>query len=349
MTTSRQSPPFGAELAAGCRELAAKFVAYYLVRLRPHWRAASGRGELTALVAATCRRDPEHAAFLLEGLCYEYVRRALRARRQLVHLLDGEAAAALPERSLILLHVGLGMALTEVLIRPLRPRGQAAAVDGALDRFAALVAANARPEYAPVCFESLGLMVRRFMPHLHVAVEERLRVREPGAAAGYWHGAGRGIYFLASLCHPFPGTARRGLAICRREPPLPGLRLDAIAGFAFASTMINLRQPELVARLLLHVEPEEIEAVASGVAGALMTRYHTRPEATEVRDFLRPVAAPWPGELGARLAALWDGAVRMPATAAMDRAYPLLRARGELASFARHRPLGTVLAPAGEP
>ena len=353
----------GRELGDGFRELGGKLVAYYLVRLRAQPAAARGDRDLASLVAETYRRDPKHTAFLLERLCYDFVkghRRSGRAGRGASseeiprHLLDGSAAApgALPEQSLILLHAGLGMALTEILLLPV-PRGSpASAFAAALDSFAAQVEANARPEFAAVAFESLGLMVRRFIPRLHAPVETCLRARDERLAAYYWHGAGRGIYFLPGLFHPFPGRARRGLEICRREPLEPRHRLDALAGFCFASTMINLRHPELVARLLPYLGPGEIEALASGVAGALLTRHHTSPDQPGVRTFLRPLAANLTGRgarrgagLGADLAGLWENAVRRPCLAALDGAYPLLRTRGELARLARHCPLGSLPAP----
>jgi hypothetical protein len=357
----------GRELGAGWREFGGKLVAYYLVRLRVQPRALRGERDLASLVAETYRRDPRHTAFLLERLCYDYVMglwrggragpggragRAGRAGDIPRHLLDGEAAAALPEQSLILLHAGLGMALTEILLLPLASDSPASAFAAALDSFAAQVEANARPEFAPVAFEALGLMVRRFIPRLHAPLEACLRARDERLAAYYWHGAGRAIYFLPSLFHPFPGTARRGVEICRREPLDPRHRLDALAGFCFASTMINLRHPEVVARLLPHLGPDEIEALASGVAAALLTRHHTSPDEPGVRTFLRPLAADLAGR-GAGPAAdlpagLWENAVRRPCAEALDRAYPLLRARGELATLARHRPLASLPAPEPE-
>jgi hypothetical protein len=338
----------GRELGGGLRELRAKLVTYYLVRLRPHRQALHGERDLAALVAEVYRRGPKQTAFLLERLCYDFVRARWRGREEPRHLLLGEAPGSLPEQSLILLHAGLGMALTERLLSPLRAGSPGGAFDAALDRFAELVAANARPEYAPVVYEALGLMVRRFLARLHGAVEARLRARDARLAAYYWHGAGRAIYFLPGSFHPFPGAARRGLEVCRRDPREASHRLDAASGYCFASTMINLRHPELVARLLPHLEPGEAAALASGIAGALLTRHHTCPDDPAVRGFLRPIAKPGAGPAADRLAALWEDAVRGPCAAALDHAYPLLRARGELACLARHRPLGTLLAPQRE-
>lgn len=344
MMISRAAPAFGQELGAGFREFGAKLVTYYLVGCRVHRQALRGDRGLAALVAEVYQRDPRHTAFLLERLCFDFVRGQWRAGQEPRQLLAGGAAGELPEQSLILLHAGLGMALTKLLLRPLLPGSPAAAFDRALDRFAALVEANARPEYAPVACESLGVIVRLFLPRLHGGVEARLRARDGRLAAYYWHGAGRAIYFLPGLFYPFPGAARRGLEICRREPRESRHRLDALAGYGFASTMVNLRDPELVARLLPHLEPGEAAALASGVAGALLTRHHTCPDDPAVRAFLRPIAEPRPRATDGRPTELWESAVRAPCVAVLERAYPLLRARGELAALARHLPLDSLVA-----
>ncbi|HYL05336.1 MAG TPA: hypothetical protein VE075_04820, partial [Thermoanaerobaculia bacterium] len=327
------APPargFARELAAGFQEFGGKLTAYYLVRIRAQRQAARGTGDLASLVAGVYRREPRHTAFLLERLCYDFVRRFWRAGTEPRRLLDGAEARHLPAESLILLHAGLGMALAEHLLRPLRPDSSEAAFDAALGRFAELVSDNARPELAPVTCEAMGLMVRRFLPGLHAAVAARMRARDPGLAAYYWHGAGRAIYFLARLFHPFPGSPRKGLEICRREPPEPRYRLDALAGYCFASTMINLRHPEVVAGLLPHLAAGEAEPLASGVTAALITRDYTCPGEPAVRRFLRPSAEISFAASAGELAAAWEEVVRRPGAEAMDRLYPWLRARGKL-------------------
>jgi hypothetical protein len=330
-------------LAAGFQELGGKVTAYYLVRIRAQRQAARGDGDLASLVAGVYRREPKHTAFLLERLCYDFVSRFWRAGTEPRRLLVGTEACRLPEESMILLHAGLGMALVEHLLRPLRADSAEAAIDAALDRFFGLVSDNARPDLAPVACESMGLMVRRFLPHLHVVVAARLQAADTLLAHYYWHGAGRAIYFLPRLFHPFPGAPRRGLELCRREPPEQCYRLDALAGYCFASTMINLRHPEVVAGLLPRLAPGETESLASGVAAALITRDYTCPGEPAVRRFLRPsdkLSAATAGEL----AAAWEEVVRRPSEEALERVYPWLLARGKLADLARHQPLAALLA-----
>src|SRR5579864_3823910 len=111
------APDLGRELGAGVQELGRILVAYYLVRFHPQPGAARGRRDLTSLVAGAYRRNPGHTAFLLERLCYEFVKRFWRAGEEPRQLLCGEEAMWLPEQSLILLHAGLGMALAKRLLK----------------------------------------------------------------------------------------------------------------------------------------------------------------------------------------------------------------------------------------
>jgi hypothetical protein len=347
----------------GVREVGAKLRVYYWVGLRSQ-RAALRRagGDLPLLVAEAYRSDPWRTAFLLERMCYDLVLGIFRSGAVPSRLLD-PPGGALPGESLVLLHAGLGMALARRLLGPLRPQAPGAAFDSALDRFAGLVADNAQPAFAPVCFEALGVIARRFFPGLHREVARRLRARGPELAAWYWHGAGRATYFLPALLHPFPGMARRGAEICRSEPSAGENRLDALSGFCFAAAMVNLPRPGLVARLLPHLAPGEVEALASGVAGALLARHHTCPEDPAVHAFLAwgqagparsgageaacgPAAT---GSLSESLSEPWAREVIGPCREVLERAYPRLRARGELSLLARHQPLAALLAESADP
>jgi hypothetical protein len=237
------------------------------------------------------------------------------------------------------LHAGLGMALAHQLLRRLAPASPAAAFDAALRSFLELVEQNSRPAYAIVPVEALGLMVRLFQPRIFRAVERQLRAIDPGLTSYYWHGAGRAIFFLPAQFHPFPGAIDGGLEICRREPPEPALRQDALSGFSFAAVMTDLRHPRSLEPLLgrLSERPEEAEALASGAAGAVLTLLHTTPDDPAIAAFLayRPPASE------TSRSELWQRWVAGPSAFAVE-LYPLLAASGQLGVFARHQSPGSL-------
>ena len=304
-------------------------------------------------VARVYEREPETAPFRLERVCYDFVNAAWRRGSEPRALLAG--GAPLPEASLVLLHAGLGMALARRLLRPLGAGSPAAELDARMRRFMALARDNSRPDLEPVAIEAAGTIVRMFLPRLRVGVARWMRTAEPDREGFYWHGVGRAAYFLPASSLPRSGAMRHALKICRREPPDAATRLDALAGLAFAVTMINWHQPWLIERLFRLVaeepeaagmppgesaEPGEVDAFASGVAACVIARRITIPAAPPPPLF---AYAP-PDAAGSRRVELWDGRVRRPCLAALAQLYPQLAARGQLGCFARFQRLAPLLA-----
>jgi hypothetical protein len=194
-----------------------------------------------------------------------------------------------------------------------------------------------------------------------------MRAVDPDREAFYWHGVGRAAYFLPASSLPRAGAMLHAVTICRREPPDAATRLDALAGLAFAVTMINWHQPWLIERLLRllveepaaageagtagglwaadgaageSAEPGEVAAFASGVAACVIARRITIPAAA-----LPPLLAYVPPDAaGGRRVELWEGRVRRPCLAVLAQLYPQLAARGQVACFARFQRLGPLLA-----
>ena len=320
------------ERTAAWWELLNKAKAYWLVGL---WRQRTPRGvSLGDLVARVYEREPELAPFRLERLCYDFVNAGWRRGGEPRSLLA--AGAGLPEESLVLLHAGLGMALTRRLLRPLGAGSPAADLDARMRRFIELARENSRPDLEPVAIEAAGPIVRMFLPRLRVGVAHWMRAAAPEREGFYWHGVGRGAYFLPGSSLPRAGALRHALTVCRREPPDAATRLDALSGLAFAVAMINWHQPWLIERLLGLLgdepgaasrsaearepgmadepgeidqpgesdEPGEVDAVASGVAACVLARRITLPDAPPP-----PLLAYEPREAAGRgrdRAKLWD-------------------------------------------
>lgn len=367
MTEPDRRPWAEGERTAPWWELRNKAQAYWLVRLRRPTPRGMSLGDL---VARVYEREAETVPFRLERLCYDFVNAGWRRGGEPRALLAG--GAALPEEALVLLHSGLGMALARRLLRPLGARSPAADLDARMQRFMALVRDNSRPDLEPVAIEAAGPIVRMFLPRLRVGVARWMRAAAPEREGFYWHGVGRGAYFLPASLLPLAGAMRHALMVCRREPPDAATRLDALAGLAFAVAMINWDQPWLIERLLGLLaggpgevdesgkvrepgetdepgevdepgkidEPGEIDAFASGVVACVLARRITVPDSPPP-----PLLAYTPPDVASRgRAELWDGRVRQPCAAALAQLYPLLVARGQLSGFARFQRLAPLLA-----
>ncbi|HEV8631376.1 MAG TPA: hypothetical protein VGV61_13745 [Thermoanaerobaculia bacterium] len=317
------------------RELLNKLRAYWLVR-------ATGRGprprpddRWEELVARVYRRSPFAALFRLERLGLDLTQAVWRWEGAPRGLLSGVRAAALPEGSLILLHLGMGLAFAKQVMGELDPAAGEAVIGQALATFLALCGANARPGYLLASYESLGAYVRLFQPRRTAAAGRLLAGLDAAAAECFWHGAGRGIYFLPR--HLPPGSTARALALCRREPPDATARADALGGFFVAATMVNLRHPAVLERVLAAAgeHTDEEEAIAGGIAACALARRETTPEDPALPALLAHRPQP-------RHAALWRQRVQEPVSRALDEYYPLLRRAGRLPELARHRDLAAL-------
>jgi len=179
----------GSALWAAGRELANKTLAYTLVRTSGFGRVAvDDRWE--ELVAAVYRRDPHSALFRLERLGHDLAAATWDRSGPPRDLFRGARAAALPERSLLLLHGGMGLAFAERLLGALPDDAGEGELAATLGRIVALCRDNARPGCAGTALETVGVYVRVFHTEwtlaagrLLAALDEEARCRGLAAPA----------------------------------------------------------------------------------------------------------------------------------------------------------------------
>jgi hypothetical protein len=316
---------------AWARELANKALVYRLVR-------ASGLGELLSyddpweeLVAAVYRRGSHAALFRLERLGYELAVATWERSGPPRELFRGARAAAMPERSLLVVHGGMGLAFAQRVLAVLGRDSGDAELAAALGRVVDLCGDNSRDGCVGAALEAVGLYVRIFHPGFLAGAGRAMATLDEDTRAYFWHGVGRGVYFLPR--HFVPGSVARALAVCRREAPDAAARRDALDGFFFATTMVNLRHPRVVEHLLATsgLLPEEEDVAAAGVMAALLARFHTTPDDRSVGGLLVHHPAP-------HRALLWDRLVADRGARAIAVYYPQLTASGRLGELARHVP-----------
>lgn len=292
---------------------------------------------LEELVERSYRLGDFPALWAVEGLGHDvtqaYLERGITPRR----LLRDAAVRALPAKSRLMLHAGLGLALAEHLFTDARRSMPAAEIRRRTRSHLELCRANARPGDLGAALESLGLFVGLFQAPLVAPVERALREVAPDVVRFFWHGVGRGFYFRPGSFPP--GGTWPGLAAARRLAPDAAARLDATAGFAWAATLVNQRQPWILERLLVVPHGAELSsdgAFANGVASATVMRVATTPGAPFVARFCdhRPKA-------GRRL---WRRLAGQPCRRAVDSYLPALRHADRLGEVFRYQDLDRLIA-----
>lgn len=298
----------GPEAAIGYVELDNRVRAFHLFE----GEVARLESESAALPPAVAIRNaqerlgPDPAVWASEGIGYECFERCRRAGRSTRGLFGG-SEDDVPDGSWTVLHTGMGMALAEAWLEGIPSAGAAGLLKGRLEEHLQLCREAARTGYAELAFEPLGLVTRLLREDLVPSFGEQFDRIGSRWSDLFWHGVGRGLYFLPANLVPRRSAPWAGLAMCRAEPPTEAARRNALAGFAWAITLVNLRSPAVVESFLgHHLEGEDLShPVAQGVLSALLLWHETTRESRELRQFLGHVAAP-------ERRALWQRVVRAP-------------------------------------
>ena len=201
---------------------------------------------------------------------------------------------------LVPLHAGMGLYFAEGVLSSAR---QGRSIASSLDQFFKLCRANSQPGFAEVACETLGLAARTLYPHRVREIDDLLAKRNPEMMPYFWHGIGRGLYFLPTGFFPGDGLSWRAIMKAQREPPHALGQLNATAGVAWALTLVNLRQPEVLEAFLTKYGSglAHGDAFANGVQSALVIWYHCAFEDPSLQAF----GGYLPGSSNTESAHLW--------------------------------------------
>lgn len=297
---------------------------------------------LASLVARTRRLGGYRAVWATEGLGHYHAERRWERAGEPSRLLRVEGTDAPPAWAMTALHAGMGLSLAGRLLADTGPGSTGAEIRDVLRRYVALCRDNSARGYAGAAYEALGLAARSLHPHAVHLIDGELRKIDERLVAYFWHGVGRGIYFVPSNFLPLNSSPWRAVAMTRREPPHEPGRLNALAGLVWAVTLVNIRQPEILeAFITRHLEElSRNDALSNGVASAVMIWR----DLTGVDAYLDRLRGHRPESRERALAELWEECVARPCDDALGRFYPVLKASGRLGSLFRYRPLAEFVA-----
>lgn len=324
-----------ARCAAAATELANRGRVFALVRtaaLRLGTATAGFPPPVGELLRRAYRLGDFPALWAVEGLGHDLTLAHLERGTEPTGLLRGPAARRLPARSRLMLHAGLGLAFAEHLFADARLGMTRDELRRRAERQVELCRANSRPGDLGAAVESLGLFVALFQAPLTVAVERALREVAPEMVDYYWHGAGRAFYFRPTAF--VPGGSWQALDHARRLAPDRAARRNVTAGFAWAVTLVNQRQPRVLEELLIAPHGAALRrdpGFANGVASSTAMRCATTPGAPFVGRFRdhRPQVA----------GAAWRRLVGRPCRRAMEVYLPELRRTDRLGELFRYHDL----------
>ncbi len=262
--------------------------------------------------------SPFLALWAVEGVGHDYTDRYWQHKGVPSGLLSAEQAPV-PEKSLLMLHAGMGLSFADRLLGDLTSEATPDQVRSVVEYFLFLCRSNSRPGYMGAALESLGLQTRVFYSDLLHRVDQQLRLTAPEFLGFFWHGAGRGLYFSREYFLPVLRSVWCGVDEEARNTPD---RLSSMAGLNWAVTLVNMRQPEIIQNMLRSpIESDLIQGFTNGAVSSVIMREDTTPGEPFTSDFYQNV----PDAGQPFLAAEWARLIANPCRVGLQTYYPVLR------------------------
>ncbi|HUG70827.1 MAG TPA: hypothetical protein VMM76_23970 [Pirellulaceae bacterium] len=274
-----------------------------------------------------------HALWAVEGLGHYFAQQSLNQTDSPQSLLADPVSLGLPGKSVTMLSAGIGLAFAERLLDGLSPQSPPEEFARVVQRFVELCRANTTSGYTGAALESLGLVTRTFQTKLLLAVDRAILSTGNKELLGYfWHGAGRGIYFSRENFLPLPCCGIRWDSVANEAPHETGRR-NIIAGVAWAVTLVNMRTPQVMNKLLRRRSIVDREGFANGVGSSIVMRSDTTPDAHFLRSYCQGIGSQTSPP------ALWSSLVQQPCADAIERYHPVLKQRNRLGEVFRFQSL----------
>jgi hypothetical protein len=286
----------------------------------------SGQGidrPLNELVDLCYRMGTFPALWAVEGVGKFWAEKLRTQKLPLQNVLTDPELSTLPDGSMTMLHAGIGISFAMRSLEGLKPTTPREELSGALKKFIELVDHSSRPGYAGCAYESLGLVtIILHSSEMAQVLDELLIEINPTVMTYMWRGAGRALYFhpknfIPGIKYPWPGVP-----MAREIAPHETARKNLRAGIAWAITLVNMRNPEVMEDVL-HYQGEndpDREEFVNGVQSSMIMRYDTSPDDQYIRAFIdhKPAVKP-------AVAKLWERDIKRPGNEAVKEIYPVLK------------------------
>lgn len=297
---------------------------------------------LSSLVEKAYALDTYRAIWATEGLGHYHAERCWERTGIPRKLLRDDNAAALPAKSLTALHAGMGLSLSNRLLRTVGAQSSESEIRNVLQQFVELCKDNSMPGYVGAVYESLGLVTRNLYPQLVWNIDRQLQKINEKLVGYFWHGLGRATYFAPTNFLPFNSSPWRALEMVRREPTHETGRLNALAGLVWAMVLVNIRQPEILEALLRchQTELSRSDALSNGVSSAIMIWR----DLTDDNSYLDALYQHQPQSSEPALVELWTNQVLRPCRNTLQRFYPAIKDHNCLGEVFRYQSLPDLVA-----
>ncbi len=275
------------------------------------------------------------ALWAVEGLGQRFTEHMMRKDKNPRQLLDNQGGHILPDKSLTMLHAGIGLAFAKHGLL-----GKDASSTKILEQTAAefidRCQRNSRGGYLGCAIESLGLVARfEHGPQMVRALDQVLQNHSLEVRANLWHGAGRATYFSPQNFIVGVSSPIQAIAMCFKEPPHELGHLNMLSGLAWAITLVNMKHPEVLGEIL-EVHKDDIrssDAFKNGISSSVIIREDTTPG--YAWNYIQSAPQGFSDELNT----MWEENVLDPGQKAIETYHPTLAENGCLDEVFRYQDL----------
>lgn len=247
-------------------------------------------------------------------------------------LTEGDAAR-IPDTALVPLHAGMGTAFAERTFEGLPANPSKPDIDRAVRRFLDICAANCRPGWEDGTMEPLGLVIRCLYPQLLGPVSNALNAINPALRLLFWHGVGRGLYFVPTNFLPYATARKRMIESAMEETKDAEERRNVLAGMIWAVTLVNLCHPRILKSLAqVCAELKLYDEFRNGMISGVLVWKHMAPKDVAWID---TYTSPQRDRSGDGL--MWGHWVMTPAREALENVYPGLERQNRIAALYTYR------------
>jgi hypothetical protein len=290
---------------------------------------------LGKLVDASYALGDFRALWAVEGLGHDYAKSFFDQGMIPQGILSVEKQPDLPHKSQIMLNPGIGLGIAENRLKDLPPAPYEEVRRRVLE-VVELCRDNVRPGYFGSAVEQLGLYPNSFNPQLVPVVDRAVREVAPEVLGYFWHGVGRSTFFKP--INFLPCSDWQLFETLRRQATDDTARLSAHAGVAWAHVLVNMRQPQMLAELLVGPRGAELArdgAFVNGLQSALIVRQDITPDAPFIANFYQYQPK--------GIEEMWERLVRAPAEKALKEYYPVLKQHNRLEEVFRYQDLDALV------
>lgn len=259
--------------------------------------------------------DSFNRVWATEGIGFLFAERQLALDKSQHGLLRGISIKGVSVNCLVALHAGMGLSLAGRLLNEMNTEKSLKEKMAILTSRIVAFEENLQEGYLEIVIETLGLAARNLYPHLLMQLDEALRQISESYPDYFWHGVGRALYFAPTGFIPTYDMRWDSILATQTEPPYESARLNALTGWIWALTLVNIRQPEILSACLKHHANLFTlgNAITNGISSAMVIWQESTGGDPSIESFLSYT----PDDIDTKFVSLWHERVQRPSIKAL--------------------------------